>query len=414
MKGKNRVVLIVLCVLISFSGCTATSNIFDPLPEEYTDGAKIPKNYPDDILEIYDDAIVFDTDDDDNEIKIEYGTEDEVDDVTDFYMDLFESKGLTIEETEEDRGEFTASGWSSDFYFEIKIDEAKGDYEERVFETVVKVKVVFIEEDFDDDEYKDNNIEADEEGYDNTDEEIDNPVVYEDTLAQIEGFWHLCGEMWEVGRYIKTAGNAYKIEGMTITYFEDFEVVFENKPFTFIDEYTIMFMFDGAERMLMIEFVSIDSYEYLFLYDDYYNMELFYTASSYDEMMTYNGMRERYNKAINLDDSLSDDDLRFYLTETNWYTIYKYHPDGTYEYLDYTERIYFWEDGTGLIEHYDGQLTEITWSLSNEHLVMYFFNGTSLTYIVDYSTTELYPYLYVYDDKDGRDGVAYVYKPPGI
>ena len=414
MKERSSIILIILCVLTMLSGCAAVEGIFYPLPEAYTDGVKIPKGYPHDILEIYDDAVVFDKEDDGSEIKIEYGTQDDVDDVIDFHMDLFEDKELAMEETDESRDELRASGWGSNFYFEIKVDEAKGGYEERAFNTVVKVTVEFIEEDFDDDEYKDNNIDKGQEENDDADDEIDNPVVYENTLIQIEGFWHQCGEMWETGRYFKTFGYAYEIEGMNITYYENFEVVFEDKPFTFVDENTIMFKLNGTERMLMIEFVIIDGFEFLFLYDDYNNMELFYTASSYDEMMAYKGLRERYNETIYLEDELSDDELRFYLTETNWYTLYRYHPDGTYESLDYMERIYFWEDGTGLIEHYDGTLTEITWNINNEYLVIYFYNGTSITYIVDYSTTELYPYLYIFGDRDGRNGAATVYKPPGI
>ena len=127
MKKLALILAFVLSAAMLFTGCAVITNILDPLPDEYVDGVKVPRDYPDDQLEIYDDAIVFEAEEDEEEITLMYGTKDEIDDIIDFYEDLFDDNGLNVEESDDGKGEYYAKGSGEGIKFEIsgKIDMIK-------------------------------------------------------------------------------------------------------------------------------------------------------------------------------------------------------------------------------------------------------------------------------------------------
>ncbi len=144
MKKKITIVLFLVLtfMLISvFPGCTQIKKIFDKTPEEYIEGIIYDRDYPDDALEIYDDAIVFKSDSRFDEIVLSCGTQDDIDDIVDFYHDFFEDNEIVLEEYEEGRNNFYASGISEDYFFKIEVEKADSEYIEDVFEYVIYISV---------------------------------------------------------------------------------------------------------------------------------------------------------------------------------------------------------------------------------------------------------------------------------
>jgi len=133
MKNKMTIVLILVMV-IAFSGC---------IPSQFTKGVDFD-NYPYKDLPVYDDAIVYEYEDDEDEVTIMYGTEDDVDDIIEFYQDYFEDEDIALTDENEEDDEYSASGFYEDFDFEIEASEAKGENEEKVFSTIVEVTIEFL------------------------------------------------------------------------------------------------------------------------------------------------------------------------------------------------------------------------------------------------------------------------------
>jgi len=132
--NKNKFLILLLGVILIFSGC---------IPSQYTKGVDADE-YPEKDLPVYDDAIIFDYEGDNEEVTIQYGTEDDLEDVIDFYKEYFEEEGIILDNEEEDKDEYIAEGFFEDFLFEITVGEAKGDNEEKVFSTVVEVNIEFL------------------------------------------------------------------------------------------------------------------------------------------------------------------------------------------------------------------------------------------------------------------------------
>jgi len=145
MKSRKILIAVILCLLVMFSGCSAISSLVDPLPDEYVDGVRVARDYPDDSLPIYDDAIVYAYEEDEDTIELSYGTEDDVSDIADFYEDIFDSGDLNVEESEDDKDSYYAKGTGDGFVFEINVEEASGKYEERAFAATATVEIEFVE-----------------------------------------------------------------------------------------------------------------------------------------------------------------------------------------------------------------------------------------------------------------------------
>ncbi len=89
--------------------------------------------------------MVFSFEADDDEMELSYGTEDDADDIADFYKDAFDDSDYIIVKEQEEKDEYEVRGYIGDTYFKIEAEEAKRD-EEEYFDCVVTVELEFSKE----------------------------------------------------------------------------------------------------------------------------------------------------------------------------------------------------------------------------------------------------------------------------
>jgi hypothetical protein len=131
------ILLILVSILV---GCSS-------VPEEYTKGVRLDRDYPEDSLPLMDEAIVYYSEDDNGEIMIKYGVSGQsVDDIKDFYQDYFDDNDFYIDEDEDDN-EYTASGSYYGFNFKLDAKNPRSDNEQKAFTAIVRIEVNFFEED---------------------------------------------------------------------------------------------------------------------------------------------------------------------------------------------------------------------------------------------------------------------------
>ena len=140
---KNIIITIVLALFFvltgMFSGCQLINNITKKVPEQYTEGIKYDRDFPDNDIEIYDGATVFESQKLFDEIVLTMGTEDDLDDVMDFYKEFFEDNSITLTEERDERDEYYAHGFYEGYEFKIEVEEADGEYVEDLFECVIYI-----------------------------------------------------------------------------------------------------------------------------------------------------------------------------------------------------------------------------------------------------------------------------------
>ena len=141
MKQIIKSILIIILTAAILTSC---------IPAEYKKGVELNKYFPENILEIYDGAIVFYSNENDGEITIKAGSKDDVEDVIEFYQALFKDKDeiiITNEDTEKDN-EFKAEGIIADekIIFEIYIGDAREKYQEKVFNSQFEIIITPIDE----------------------------------------------------------------------------------------------------------------------------------------------------------------------------------------------------------------------------------------------------------------------------
>ncbi len=147
---KIIVFSLTILMVLSFTACkNAYKNGVD-----YSD-------FPDKDIPIYDDAVVFEFEDDENEFELSYGTTDDIDDIIELYQDEFEDEDYNIIEEVADKDEYSVEGYIDDIYFEIEVEEATRD-EREYFDYIVTITTEII---------NDENLEiVSEELTDNTNE----------------------------------------------------------------------------------------------------------------------------------------------------------------------------------------------------------------------------------------------------
>ncbi len=135
---KKLIMIVALVMVIAcFAGC---------VPAQYKEGVDVSKDYPDDNLPIYNEAIVFEYEiDDDDFIELSYGSEDDVNDVADYYNELFDENedAFIIREIKTDDDSYYAEGIIIDdvVKFEIEVEEPRGKYEEKLFVSETKIVI---------------------------------------------------------------------------------------------------------------------------------------------------------------------------------------------------------------------------------------------------------------------------------
>ena len=137
-------------------------------------------DFPDDDIPIYDDAVVFSFEADGDEMELSYGTEDDVDDIADFYKDTFDDSDYIIVKEREEKDEYEVRGYIGDTYFEIEAEEAKRD-EEEYFDAVVTIELEFGQEPEASDAQDADSIQAEADAEDTSESQEDEP---EDDLAE--------------------------------------------------------------------------------------------------------------------------------------------------------------------------------------------------------------------------------------
>ncbi len=112
----------------TFIGCT---------PSQFKKGVELDEDYPKDVLGIYEDAIVFESEARFGKVIVSLGTEDELDDIVEYFRDYYEYMGISAKEELDDdeySSEFTVQGYE----FELNVEEASGDAKDH-FEYVIEI-----------------------------------------------------------------------------------------------------------------------------------------------------------------------------------------------------------------------------------------------------------------------------------
>jgi len=146
---KVRTILYLVLVGLLFAGC---------VPSMYTEGVE-HSDFPTKNLPIYDNAIVFYFERDKGICELEFGSQDGVEAIMEYYKEVLEDEGYTIQR-ESDRydDEYYVEGYAGDWYFEIDVEEASTKLE-RHFVTVTKIVVEPSEEDRQGDGKEDEGVE---------------------------------------------------------------------------------------------------------------------------------------------------------------------------------------------------------------------------------------------------------------
>ena len=172
MRMKLKKITILMLLVVLFTSVTSCQNTV------YKKGVEHP-NYDDNYLPIYDGAIVYSYEEEEDEIEISFGSEDDVDDIKDFYQDFFEDEDIILSEEKEDKDEYSAEGQIKDLHFELEIEEPRGDKED-FYKSVTTINIEFND--------SDENNEVSEE-------------IAEETLEQPADESKVVGELFETDRF---------------------------------------------------------------------------------------------------------------------------------------------------------------------------------------------------------------------
>jgi Leucine-rich repeat (LRR) protein len=130
MKMKKLMLFVMSFMLVlSITSCVNT----------YKRGVDY-SDFPDKDIPIYDDAVVYYFESDDEESELSYGTTDDIDDIVEFYQDEFDDSDYIITKEKEDKDEYEIEGYIGNTHFEIEAEEARRD-EGEYFDYVVTISI---------------------------------------------------------------------------------------------------------------------------------------------------------------------------------------------------------------------------------------------------------------------------------
>lgn len=138
MTSLKRMLYLSLTIIITsalLAGC---------IPSEYIKGVMLHTDYPIDDFPIMENAIVFYCDKDEDNVTIRYGTDEDISTVADFYKTLFDEKQITLSDERQTDSRYSSEGLFDTLSFSIKATKASGEYEEKMYTTVVRVKIEFL------------------------------------------------------------------------------------------------------------------------------------------------------------------------------------------------------------------------------------------------------------------------------
>lgn len=341
----------LLLITSMFVGC----NI---IPEEYTKGVKLDRSYPEDDMPIYDDALVYYCKDDDESITIKFGTQDDLDDVTDFYKDYFEDSEI-IPEDEKDRStRYTADGKYKDFQFEIRITNSSGKYEEQVFETVVKIEIEFL---------------------DITTTQPQEALVAKDLI----GFWR--EENMDDGAYLDTldTGSAFLfLEDGTLQIYVNYNYASVSKWKISEDKNALIITDNDGSTTVPVRLEKRDSKTYLIWGDA--EERAFYRSKT-DGFTLYDP---------NVPDE--DEQLKEALVDKTWYYVYYSDTEGEI-YTGSTGYSIYYSDGT-FEDSYNDDTDSGTWYIDNNRIYCTYNDGTINSWAIEILYDNGINNLYFYAD----------------
>ncbi len=124
IKGSS-IFLIIFLLLV---GC---------VPKQYTKGIITPKSFLQGNIQVYDDAILFDKQEEDDTLELSFGSKEDNKSIINFYNDDFQELCVFIDEQSNSK----ISGAMDGYEFEINVDEPDCFYCKRKYESVIKVNI---------------------------------------------------------------------------------------------------------------------------------------------------------------------------------------------------------------------------------------------------------------------------------
>ena len=370
MKRKRNLLVVlsfVLVVSFLFAGCV-------PIPEEYTKGVKLDSSYPEDDMPIMDDALVYYCKADDESVTVKYGVSDSLDDVADFYKDHFDDNSIFLSDESDKSSRYTAQGSYMDFFFTLRASAPSGEYEEKLFETVVKIEIEFI---------------------DDIVTTPDNGLTESDTsLAQdILGFWRQESFEDSAGKTeTYDYGIAYEfLADGTLNLFSDF-VYFSAGGWAYVDESTILLTaVDGTTQYVTAVIEDRSGIDYLVWTDSTGILTFF---RDYSDEFSMSGT----DTTIDDGSQSVHEQLLAALTSNVWYY---YHYSDAMSNLERSSSGYeiYYQDGS--FEYsFDEALHYGSWYSDGSRIYCSYENGSSSNWEVELLEQRGISFLKYYSDSD--------------
>lgn len=345
---------IILLISSMLVGC----NI---IPEEYTKGVKLDRSYPEDDMPIYDDALVYYSKDDDKSVTIKFGTQDDLDDVAEFYKYYFEDSSIVPEDEKDRSTRYTAEGMYKDFKFEIRATAPSEGYEAQLFNTVVRIEIEFIHE------------------------TVTTSGAQADLAQELFGFWRQeslddgtsLTELYSMGVAIMLNKDGTA---------ESYDNFLHNESATWevIDEKTVVFTLEsGSKRQITVMLENRDGREYM-TWDDTKKVFTFFRDTS-EDFLLYDP--NAHNQ---------DEQLRAALVDKTWYFVH-YCDANSQVYTDAFGYSIYNSDGT-FEEEYSGITDYGTWYISDSQLYCTLNDDTISHWPIHITVEDDISYLYFHDN----------------
>ncbi|MCK5128253.1 MAG: hypothetical protein KAQ68_00260 [Clostridiales bacterium] len=136
---KTRIGLLSVSLLIIITSILTSCSLFNPIPKNYTEGIKYDRQYPDHILDIYEDAIVYDSSALFDDVVLSMGTQDDMDEIIVRYRDFLQKNNISPIAYEESMEELYIRFIFDGYEFEIKAEKPEGEHEEAQYKHVIHI-----------------------------------------------------------------------------------------------------------------------------------------------------------------------------------------------------------------------------------------------------------------------------------
>ena len=372
MKHIRTLLLLIAAVLLIFSlaaGCTR-------IPEAYTDGVKLDRAYPEDDMPIMDDAVIYYCDEDDDEITIKYGVEDDLDDVVDYYRDHFDDNDMELDDETDKSTRYAAEGTYSDFSFKLRVSEPSDEYAQQVFETVVKIEIVFVEE---------------------TAETTSTPTPQASLNDLLTGFWQQ--ESFDDGTSAQPTaeyGIAYEfIADGTLNVYSEYTFIGAGSWSVSSEDTVLLTAINGSQSQVSAIVEQRDGKEYL-TWTDSTGVLVFYRESKHTFM-------------LNAPDP--DEQLTATLADTTWYYVH-YSNENSEVVSNSSGSLIYYSDGT-FEDTFDNDYLTGTWYVKDGRLYCSYDDDNSASWIVEVKSEGSIRYLYYYSDSNPLAFWLYADQPIG-